>query len=205
MNPRHHPSETTLAAYAAGTLRKGFGLVVAAHLERCAKCREEVRALEATGGALMDELPGAELAPDALDALLARLDEPAPVQAPRKPGSLIERLELGKRRYAAPGFWVAPVDTPRELSDRIYLLNAPPRAATAKHTHEGLEFTYVVAGALNDNGEVFTAGDFIECDASNEHRPTVHGDEACLCLFATEGRLKPASWIGGLAFAIADV
>ena len=43
MTIAHHPSDLTLAAFAAGTLDEGRGLVVATHLATCAACRKAVR------------------------------------------------------------------------------------------------------------------------------------------------------------------
>jgi putative transcriptional regulator len=52
---------------------------------------------------------------------------------------------------------------------------------------------------------VFSAGDFAAADGELEHRPMVEGDQACICLFATEGRLKPRGVIDQIAFRLADV
>ena len=38
----HHPDDATFMAYAAGTLSEGFSLVVAAHLEYCLRCRNNL-------------------------------------------------------------------------------------------------------------------------------------------------------------------
>jgi anti-sigma factor ChrR (cupin superfamily) len=37
------------------------------------------------------------------------------------------------------------------------------------------------------------------------HQPIVEGDETCVCLFATERRLKPQGLLGRIAFAYANV
>lgn len=204
-SPRHHPSDATLADYAAGTLRAGFGVAVAMHLERCPHCRESVRACERVGGALIEDLSGEAMSDGSLDIVMSRLDE-APVQVVRAPEvSIYDRLPVKRRRWAAPGVWVAGVDVPHADTDRVYLLNVPPGGATAPHTHSGMEFTYVISGALRDGDTVFEAGDFIELDETTSHHPVVHGDEPCLCLFATQGRLKANDWLGALAFRMADV
>ena len=78
----HHPSEATLAAYAAGTLPEALALVAATHLGQCGACRGSLRTLEATGGALLADLAPVPLSVDALDRLLTRLDDPPPPPAP---------------------------------------------------------------------------------------------------------------------------
>ena len=57
MKINHHPDDATLLAYAAGTLSEGFSLVVAAHLEYCPRCRNNLAQAEALGGELMAALP----------------------------------------------------------------------------------------------------------------------------------------------------
>ena len=46
---RHHPKNTTLAEFVAGTLDEGRSLVVASHLAMCGECRGFVSALEQAG------------------------------------------------------------------------------------------------------------------------------------------------------------
>ena len=52
---RHHPKNTTLAEFAAGTLDEGRSLVVASHLAMCGECRDYVSALEEVGGQMLAE------------------------------------------------------------------------------------------------------------------------------------------------------
>jgi len=202
--PQHHPFPETLASYAAGTMRPGFDLVVATHLRTCPVCRSEVARLEQLGGHLISEIDPVALGEDALAATLARLDESSP--SPPHPARGLDQLLSGaRRRWVAPGVWTAKVDTPHQRDDRVYLLRVAPGATTARHTHEGAEFTQILEGALDDDGVIYRAGDFVELGEDRIHRPRVHGDEACLCLFATEGRLVPTDLIGRIAFAFADV
>ncbi len=204
MNPRHHPSADVLAAYAAGTHEPGFGLVVGAHVEACAECRARVRAFEATSGAALEQLPQADVGVDALAKVMARLDQPlAEAQPDTRP--LLERLPLGRRKWIAPGVWVAAVKTPHARDNRVYLLSVAPGMPTARHEHTGAEFCTVLKGAFRDDSGLYAAGDFAATDEHVNHLPVVEGDEDCVCLFATEGRLKPQGLLGRLAFAYADV
>lgn len=205
MSPRHHPAPEILASYAAGTLPPGFGLVVAAHVEHCPACRARVGSFEAVSGASLSELPAATLPADALARTLARLDDaaaPAP-KADTRP--LLDRLPLKPKRWVAPGVWVAAVETPHAPEDRVYLLSVAKGGLTARHEHSGAEYCTVLKGAYRDELGVFAAGDFAAADADINHQPIVQGDEACVCLFATEGRLKAQGMLGQIAFALADV
>ena len=201
--PLHHPSAETLVGYAAGTLRAGFDFVVAAHVQGCRACQNDIAALESVGGEALRAVQATDLSSRALDHALSRLDQPAPPSAP--PRTISDVLAAAKRRWVAPGVWVAKVATPHDPNDRVYMLGAAPGAATARHSHQGVEFTQILSGQLSDDDAVFNAGDFAENDDAHVHQPRSTGDAACVCLFATNGRLRPAGWIGRIAFAIADV
>jgi putative transcriptional regulator len=205
VNPRHHPSPDILAAYASGALDAGFALVVGAHAESCPACRAHVAAYEASSGAALAQLPEADVAADALSRAMARLDEVAPAPARVDARPLLERLPLKRKRWAAPGVWVAAVDTPHAPENRVYLLSVRAGGLTARHEHTGAEFCTVLKGAYRDELGVFAAGDFAAAYGDFNHQPVVHGDETCVCLFATEGRLKAQGMLGRLAFAFADV
>lgn len=207
MNPRHHPSAEILSAYAAGTNEPGFGLVVGAHIEHCAQCRSQLKAMEAASGRALEALPQAEMGGDALARTLSRLDE-APV-AEALPATdtrpILDRLPLKRRKWVAPGVWVAAVDTPHAADDRVYVLYVPAGMPAARHEHSGMEYCTVLQGAYYDELGTFSAGDFAAAEADLNHQPIVTKDGPCICLFATEGRLKPKGVIGRLAFAFADV
>lgn len=205
MKPRHHPSPDILAAYAAGALAPGFGLVVGAHIEGCAACRAQVRGFEAVSGAALSTLPAEAVEGDALARVMQRIDEPAAPVAKPDTRPLIERLSLKPRRWVAPGVWVAAVDTPHAAEDRVYLLSVAPGMPTARHAHSGAEFCTVLKGAYEDELGVFGAGDFAAAEGDLNHQPRVVSPEDCVCLFATEGRLKAQGVIGRIAFAFANV
>lgn len=204
MSPRHHPSRDILTAYAGGALEPGFGLVVGAHVETCAQCSGQLAELEAASGAALEALADAPVAEDALARVMARLGE-APARVAPDARSFIARLPLKRRKWVAPGVWVAAVDTPHAKDNRVYLLSVAPGMPTARHSHAGAEFCTVLTGAYRDELGVFAAGDFVAAESDLNHQPIVEGDEACVCLFATEGRLKPQGLIGRLAFSLADV
>lgn len=204
MSPRHHPTPDILASYAAGALESGFGLVVGAHLEGCAQCRGAVRAFEATSGAALADLPETAIGADALARVMARLDETqAAATADTRP--LLERLPLLKKKWVAPGVWAAPVDTPHAPENRVYVLRVGAGLPAARHQHSGAEFCTVLKGAYRDELGVFAAGDFAAVEGDFNHQPKVEPDEECICLFATEGRLKPVDTIGRIAFRLANV
>jgi putative transcriptional regulator len=206
MSPHHHPSADILAAYAAGAIEPGFGLVVGAHVEGCAQCRAQVLAYEAASGEALSSLDRAAMEDGALTKVMARVQQPSPstqIQPDRRP--LFERLPLKAKKWVAPGVWVAAVDTPHAPDNRVYVLSVAPGSPTARHEHSGLEYCTVLKGAFRDETGLFRAGDFASADEDLNHQPVIEGDEHCVCLFATEGRLKPQGLLGRMAFAYADV
>jgi putative transcriptional regulator len=72
-------------------------------------------------------------------------------------------------------------------------------AKLPQHSHEGMERVFVLQGAFRD-GERFEAGDLCETDCG-AHRPSVADDMDCLCLIATDNRLK----FNGLAGVVAPL
>jgi len=205
MNPRHHPSQDILTAYAGGVLEPGFGLVVGAHVESCRACQVKIGLFEAVSGAALSALPDADLDAGALGRIWSRLDEHAAPTPTIDTRPLLARLPLKTKKWIAPGVWVAGVATPHARNNRVYVLSVAAGAPTARHEHSGAEFCTVLKGAYRDEVGLFQAGDFAAAADDFNHQPMVEGDEACVCLFATEGRLKPQGLLGRLAFAYADV
>jgi putative transcriptional regulator len=198
MSPRHHPSETVLLGLAAGALGRGAPLVVEAHLRACPACRAEVARLEAVGGALLEELPPAEMASNALARTLARLDGPPPRAAPlaesAESAAALQDLPVGRRRWLAPGIWMRPiVRGPRGLA---YLLRTGPGAALLAHGHTGEEYVSVLRGAFSDETGRYGPGDFAQSDERLTHRPVADPGEECLCLIWAEGPMRMRTLLG---------
>ena len=205
MSVRHHPSRERLAAFASGALRADRALVISTHLHACQACRGEVSLAEAVGGALLASLAPSRMAADALDRALARIDRPAPeapAPAPRPPGWIeipqdVAQAVRRRRRWAAPGVWVAPVVGGRR-GPRSYLLRVGAGMTMPRHTHAGSEMTCVLKGAFTDRGETYGPGDFAECDEGVDHQPRVTADGECVSLVAVDASLVPRDWVGRL-------
>ena len=205
-SPRFHPSTELLLDYASGALERGRALVLSAHVASCAECCGQVRVAEAVGGALLAEATPAEMAPDALQRVLARIEsQPTPPpgarsKGPQRPDDWIwvpdEVLLAAERRkrWAAPGVWVAQVTRDRKTGARSYLLGIGPVIAVPSHTHNGLEMVCVLKGAFKDRGHIYRPGDVAESDETIEHKPRVTREGDCVCLISADGPLRPRSW-----------
>jgi len=215
MNIKHHPSEALIVDYASGAMGPAQAMVVAAHVHACAHCRAAVADAEAVGGALLETLPDTPLAEDALDRALARLDEPARETAPapksaaqpddwiRVPPEVAQAA--ARKRWVAPGVWVAPIDTGGEGGPLSYLLRVGARMRMPTHTHKGCELTLVLKGAFRDGREVYAAGDLAEADDDVEHSPAIMGKEECICLVACDNRLVVREWLGRVVQSYAGI
>jgi putative transcriptional regulator len=184
----HHPSETTIAAYATGTLPQGLAIVAATHIAQCQACQQSLATLEATGGALLDELSPVPLTGDALDCLLDRADEPGPAAAPiLNPGLPVplDRVVLGRWWPIGAGIRYRPLRIGGAARGGLVL--AQPGVSLPRHGHEGLELTCILSGSFADGSGAYVAGDLSEPVTDHDQPPLVTGTEPCLCTIASEG------------------
>lgn len=194
-SPRHHPSAAVLSDYVSGALRPAFAVVVAAHLEGCPHCRSEARALEALGGALIEDLAPEKIAEDRVDLAMAALDEPVPAAEPARPTA--QRIPFGRAQWLAPGMTIRKAKL-GPGDDLLYLLRLPAGLTTIPHGHLGTEFTAVLTGAYEDGLDRFAAGDFCELDEGVEHQPHVAPGSHCVCLIASEKPMRQFTRLGRL-------
>ena len=209
MTIRHHPDAATLVAYAAGAASEAVALVVACHLAYCGRCRYEAANAEMIGGLLLDAIVPAAVSARSRNQILARLDEPRPLDVARAafaanawmPAPLRPYLDADWRqarwRRLAPGIRHLPlVSGPPERRGTARLVWAAPGRGLPSHFHGGSELTLVLAGSFSDHIGRFAPGDVSELDGSVVHRPVAGPEGDCICLLASEGDMKP---VGRLA------
>jgi putative transcriptional regulator len=203
MNIHHHPDDSTIMAYAAGALTEGFSLVLAAHMEQCPRCRERLAQAEAIGGELLAELPPVKMAVGGLADVWRRIEAAPALESekpvPVKPDNglpavltpyLDQPLEDIRWRSLVPGirqFMLKGVDSGK---GSVRLLSIAPGVTIPHHTHGGGELTLVLRGSYVDEIGRFQSGDLADLDPSNHHQPVADTDEACICLIATDQRLR---------------
>lgn len=205
MTINHHPSDELLMDYASGAAGESWGLAIATHLALCPRCRQVVSEMEAVGGGLLDEISPEPMADNALDAVLARLDNAvedigAPRPSPPTGGSkpvLPQPLrgyvggdvdELSWQRLGL-GAYQLLIPTENE-GTTARLLRIPAGRPVPEHSHRGLELTLVLAGAFSDVTGHYGKGDFQEADESVEHQPHAAPGDDCICLAVTEAPLR---------------
>lgn len=217
---QHHPSDELLLAAAAGRLDRGAAIVVGAHVEGCARCRESLRLFESVGGAMLEAIEPALMAPQALARTLAAIDAlPAvpPPAAPRKPPSRpplpagtawpqsLGGLDVSNWRWLGPGMRWARVELPHEPEANVFLLRIGGGKSLASHSHSGIELTQVLHGAFHDGRAMFSAGDFDAADGSVRHQPVLQPGSECICLASVQGRLQFDGVIGRLIGSLVGI
>jgi len=198
MTIRHHLSDTLLMAYAAGSLPEAFSLLVATHISLCDECRAAAQAYEAVGGAVMETGDEAQLSRGSLDAVLARLDDtPAELRpAPRRvgifPAPLVGYVGGGADRvkWRPVGMGVRQAILVADRAASVRLLHIPAGQAVPDHGHGGTELTLVLQGAFRDETGLYGPGDVEMADEALEHTPIAEPGQDCICLAATDARLR---------------
>lgn len=202
----HHPTDETLAAFAAGHLDEGRALVVATHAALCRQCRQAVRGFEHAGGVLLNDIEPAPMRADAWPRALERIGPPEAARddAIRLPGEgagvpkPLQAYELGPWRWIGRGVQWRPVPVPANEDRRVFMLKAAPGTRLPHHRHTGTEWTCVLQGAFRHDFGRYGPGDFDEADETVEHRPFVEHGDPCICLVALQGRVEFQGWIGRL-------
>lgn len=203
-----------LMAYSTGQLPEVFDLVVATHVSLSDESRARLGGFDAIGGAVLEQTDAVEMSSDSLAATLAMISGPA---KPPIHDTVNDRTNLG-----TPPVFPKPLrDFAGGDLDRIHwknigmgckqailfedgkasvrLLSIPPGSQMPDHGHGGTEMTLVLQGAFRDGDSVFNRGDVELADENVDHAPEVVGDETCICLAATDKRLRFKSLIPRLA------
>lgn len=214
-SPAHHPPAEYLMDYATGALAEARAMAIAAHVDLCPHCREEVARFEAIGGAMIGaEAPAEEGDDGSLRRALQQIDRPAdrpgrgaaPGQADDAtrhllPSSLWPYVggNVGALAWRTVGLGVREAKLPvTGKGHRVSLLRIAAGRGIARHTHGGDEFTLVLAGGFTDRGAHYGRGDFALADPGLEHRPVADAGEDCICLAVIDAPMRFTGFFGRL-------
>jgi putative transcriptional regulator len=197
----HHADDSTLLSYAAGALPESFSLVLAAHLEQCERCRQRLHQAENVGGTLLGGMQSTELSDDSIDRVWAAIEaaepaaEPAPPPAVEGLPSVLGRylpggLDSIRWRTVAPGIRQFIIRDVESGHGTARLLSIAPGTTIPHHTHGGSELTLILKGSFSDEIGRFRTGDLADLDDSVHHQPVADTAEPCICLIATDERLR---------------
>lgn len=191
----HHTPDALLAAYAAGNLPHAFAVVVASHISLCAQCRAGLQAHQTVGGVLLEETETVAVSSGLKDDILSLLDAPfAPEPVYERsgvyPGPVVQALKGRAPRWKTLGMGVRQDILSEDKSGSVRLLYIPPGQAVPDHGHNGMELTLVLQGSFSDETGRFGVGDLEIADEDLEHTPVADPGNACICLAATDARLR---------------
>lgn len=191
----HHTPDAMLAAYAAGSLPHPFAVVVASHISLCEQCRAALGAHQSMGGVVLEGSNSVAVSSNLKADILSQLDAPftpAPVfdRAGAYPGPVIEAMKGRPPRWKKLGMGVRQDIITADESGSVRLLYIPPGQAVPDHSHNGLELTLVLQGSFSDETGRFGVGDLEIADEDLEHTPTADEGDPCICLAATDARLR---------------
>ncbi|MGN6148571.1 MAG: ChrR family anti-sigma-E factor [Rhizomicrobium sp.] len=198
MTIAHHPTDELLLSYAAGATDEAVSLIAATHLTFCPQCRRAVALAEAAGGAMLESVETAVLAGDAFQAVMSRLDEPAPKPAPAPfapsnvPAPL--RAYIGNDLEGVHWTKIAGGISFKPLfqrgASRVQLIRSRAGSGVGLHTHRGEEFTLCLAGGYTDVTGAYARGDWQSTTPDILHRPLADAGEDCIVLAVSEGSLR---------------
>lgn len=195
----HHPHAESLMSCSAGSMPEAFAAVMASHIMMCPQCRKDLSLMEKIGVTMFERLEQVPVLQDApvmqmraaeadrgeiaIDAAVQG-DVPGPLQP------IIGRdLASIKWKRVSPGVQqhIIALNDPRA---NLRLIKVAPGQALPEHSHNGSELTLVLQGSYSDETGDYRAGDLADMMGDVSHSPVADPFEGCICLIATEGKLK---------------
>ena len=198
MKINHHLNEQLLLGYAAGILPEAFDLVVATHVSMCDQCRADLASYEAIGG---DHIATSDVKPVSDDSFAMTMAKVKAMKAltPAKPSpdavlpAPLQKYiggDVDAIRWRNLGMGVKQSILKTSKGATARLLHIDAGCAVPDHGHHGTELTLVLKGAFSDHVDRFARGDIEIADEDLEHVPVAEKGEDCICLAATDAKLR---------------
>ncbi len=195
---KHHLTDALMMGYSAGTLPEGFNLVVATHISLCDECRARMYEFDAIGGAIVGDVPTADMSRGSLEATLRLIEMPDTSRKAKAaaggtfPAPLQDYVggDLADVNWRKVGGGVRQAILAADKSASVRLLYIPAGAAVPDHGHRGTELTLVLQGAFHDETDRFAKGDVEVATEDLNHQPIAEKGEDCICLAATDAPLR---------------
>jgi putative transcriptional regulator len=209
--------EKMLAAYVAGRLEPALELMVEAQGAICPAARMDLQIADAVTGAFFECEMAVDLGPNALERVLAAIDQSPASQAPRarqpqaahaasgvleeilrlpEPvrAKALEAIEAGGWSFAGPGIRALPLRVAGP--SHAELLRIEPGWGAPRHTHNGAEFTLVLSGAFHDERGLYRPGEIAVAGPGVTHQPTAERGAVCYSLAVTDAPLEFTGALG---------
>ncbi|ELR65929.1 Transcriptional activator ChrR [Photobacterium marinum] len=210
-----HPTAETLAKHVAGELDPASSIMLSAHIELCADCRQQVTDIETAQArelALSPSEPLSDELNNMLDQILRHKEAPQNEGVDYQPEQQEAVLTINNKSFKLPralqrhedqiGPWThlpgnikrAHVTTGGESKMNFIYMDS--NSSLPQHTHQGQEITLVLAGKFCDEQATYYPGDFIVQTRENKHSPKTEENQDCLCLTLLDA---PLHFTSGLA------
>ena len=199
MKIKHHPAAESLMSCSAGSMPEAFAAIMASHMAVCPCCHKDLATMEYIGLALFEGLtpsPVSRAAPvlalRAGEADLAEIERPITTGDIPAPLAAVVGAHLDDITWkrVSPGVWHFPIALADESRGDLRLVKVAAGQCLPEHGHSGSEMTLVLRGSYTDASGRFGVGDVADLGIDTEHRPIADQVEGCICLIATEGRMK---------------
>jgi putative transcriptional regulator len=219
MTITHHPQPESLMSCSAGSMPEAFAAVMSSHMTMCPACQKELALMEVIGVAMFDKLdvtPVLREAPvmamRAGEADRGELDSGhlhAAVTAGGVPEPLVPviggDLEDITWKRLTPGVWQHQIALSDLARGELRLIKVAPGRSLPAHRHTGSELTLVLKGSYRDATGHYRPGDVADLSGDISHQPIADEVEGCICLIATEGRLKFKSMMARIVQPFAGI
>ncbi len=202
MTIHHHPGPESLMSCSAGSMPEAFAAVMAAHMDVCPQCREELALMENIGVVLFKNMSPSPMTREAPvmaarraeadgDAAVARSskisagDIPAPLRSIA--GDYLDDIAW---KRLAPGLMHYQFPLSKTAIGDLRLIKVAPGMALPEHGHGGSELTLILRGAYSDKTGRYGVGDLADLDDNIEHQPIADAVEGCICLVASDHKIR---------------
>lgn len=203
MTIAHHPGHESLMSCSAGSMPEAFAAVMASHISVCPACRKELAIMEQIGVELFRSIPPKSIDREPPIAVMRRAEadpetcehhgfEPPTISgmpAPLVPVCGPDLDQVAWKRLA-PGVSHFPLPLTPGSKGQLRLLKVAPGTALPEHDHSGSELTLVLRGSYSDGTGTYKAGDVADMASGTAHAPVADATEGCVCLIASEGKIR---------------
>lgn len=203
MTIEHHPGFESLMSCSSGSMPEAFAAVMASHIAVCPECRKELSLMEDIGVELFRHITPKPMTREAPIAVMRRGEAeadnadgvtfapttPGGVPAPLVPfaGTDLDRVAW---RSLAPGIQHFPIPLSSGAKGQLRLVKVAPGAVVPEHGHGGTELTLVLRGSYKDETGHYKVGDVADLGDAVEHQPVADPVEGCVCLIATDKKIR---------------
>ena len=201
MKIKHHPQLESLMSCSAGSMPEAFAAVMASHIDMCPECRQELALMQTIGVEFFRNISPTAMTREAPLNTLRRSESGEEQTADRRaikagdvPGPLVAHAapyldDIPWKRLSA-GVMYFSIPLSKAGTGDLRLFKVAPGVALPEHGHGGSELTLILRGAYTDKTGTYAAGDVADLGDSIEHQPIADAKDGCICLIASDKKIR---------------